>query len=170
MRSRRALFGDVAFTNAGTGANPLIVGGHHFFQVGVGEDFGRNATCHTRNFRGDAMRHETPSRMTRSEEYGFYAIAERSYKECAQKTHWLFVEENRHRGAIARSPLPHHRTCGSASGGSEGYVKAQSSRGIPRESKYAVGNAGWSAEVFASRHGPSGLPAACAARSLPTPS
>jgi hypothetical protein len=24
--------------------------------------------------------------MTRSEEYGFYAIAERSYKECAQKT------------------------------------------------------------------------------------
>jgi hypothetical protein len=32
------------------------------------------------------MRHETPSRMTWPEEYGFYAIAERSYKECAQKT------------------------------------------------------------------------------------
>jgi hypothetical protein len=31
------------------------------------------------------MSHETPSRMTRPEEYGFYAIAERSYKECAQK-------------------------------------------------------------------------------------
>jgi hypothetical protein len=32
------------------------------------------------------MRHETPSRMTQSEEYEFYAIAERSYKESAQKT------------------------------------------------------------------------------------
>ena len=85
MRRGRALFDDVAFANAGARANPLIVGGYHFFQVGIGEDFGRNATCHTRNFRGDAMRHETPSRMTRSEEYGFYAIAERSYKECAQK-------------------------------------------------------------------------------------
>jgi hypothetical protein len=32
------------------------------------------------------MRHETPSRMTRSKEYGFYAIAERSYKDGAQKS------------------------------------------------------------------------------------
>src|SRR6202030_3798782 len=85
MRSGRTLFDDAAFTNAGTRANPLIVGGHHFFQIGVGEDFGRNTTCHTRNFCGDAMSHETPSRMTWPEEYGFYAIARRSYKECAQK-------------------------------------------------------------------------------------
>lgn len=38
-------------------------------------------------------------------------------------------------GAVARSPLPHHPTCGSASGGSEGYASPTDSRRRPRESK-----------------------------------
>src|SRR6266852_5634942 len=38
-------------------------------------------------------------------------------------------------GAVARSPLPHHRTCGSASGGSEGYATPSNRRGRPSESK-----------------------------------
>ena len=37
--------------------------------------------------------------------------------------------------AVARSPLPHHPTCGSASGGSEGYARPWNSRGSPTESK-----------------------------------
>src|SRR6266404_5746737 len=38
-------------------------------------------------------------------------------------------------GAVARSPLPHHPTCGSASGGSEGYASPANKRGRPSESK-----------------------------------
>jgi hypothetical protein len=38
-------------------------------------------------------------------------------------------------GAVTRSPQPHHPTCGSASGGSEGYARPSNSRGRPRESK-----------------------------------
>jgi hypothetical protein len=45
------------------------------------------------------MRHETPSRMTRLEEYGFYAIAERSYKEGAQKTRGSTGSRKRKPGA-----------------------------------------------------------------------
>src|SRR5882762_11370079 len=49
--------------------------------------------------------------------------------------------ENGIGGAVARSPLPHHPTCGSASGGSEGHARPSNSRGRPRESKYASGSA-----------------------------
>jgi hypothetical protein len=38
-------------------------------------------------------------------------------------------------GAVARSPLPHHPTCGSAAGGSEGYARPSKSCGSPREAK-----------------------------------
>jgi hypothetical protein len=38
-------------------------------------------------------------------------------------------------GAVARSPLPHHPTCGSASGGSEGYAGSSNKEGSPSESK-----------------------------------
>ena len=38
-------------------------------------------------------------------------------------------------GAVARSPLPHHRTCGSAYGGSEELNYPAAKWGRPRESK-----------------------------------
>jgi len=38
-------------------------------------------------------------------------------------------------GAVTRSPLPHHLTCGSPPGGSEGYARPSNNRGRPRESK-----------------------------------
>jgi hypothetical protein len=38
-------------------------------------------------------------------------------------------------GAVARSPLPHHPTCGSASGGSEGYAGLSSNEGSPSDAK-----------------------------------
>jgi hypothetical protein len=38
-------------------------------------------------------------------------------------------------GAVTRSPLPHHLTCGSASGGSEGYAGRSSKEGSPSEAK-----------------------------------
>jgi hypothetical protein len=38
-------------------------------------------------------------------------------------------------GAVARSPLPHHPTCGTASGGSEGYAGLSSKEGRPSDAK-----------------------------------
>ena len=38
-------------------------------------------------------------------------------------------------GVVAHSPLPHHRMCGSAYGGSVGYAGPSNSRGRPSESK-----------------------------------
>ena len=38
-------------------------------------------------------------------------------------------------GVVTHSPLPHHRRCGTAYGGSEGYAGPSKSRGSPRESK-----------------------------------
>ena len=65
-------------------------------------------------------------------------------------------------------PLPHHRTSGSASGGSEGLSYASvNSRGSPFSRRTAAGNAVFVAGLFATRHGPRGFPAPCAARSLP---
>jgi hypothetical protein len=62
-------------------------------------------------------------------------------------------------GRVAHPPLPHHRTCGSAYGGSEGYVRPSYSCGRPRESKYAVGSARCRAGLLATRQGPHTLPA-----------
>ena len=38
-------------------------------------------------------------------------------------------------GTVTRPPLPHHRRCGSAYGGSEGYASPSNRRGRPSESK-----------------------------------
>jgi hypothetical protein len=73
-------------------------------------------------------------------------------------------------GSLATSPLPHHRTYGSVSGGSVDYVMCRAAtEAKPSEPKKAFGSAMVSAGLFASRHGPCGLPAVFAARSRPTP-
>src|SRR6266498_773142 len=73
-------------------------------------------------------------------------------------------------GSLTAPPLPHHRTYGSVYGGSVDYaVRGLATDGRPSEPKKTIGIAMVSAGLFASRHGPCGLPAVCAARSRPTP-
>src|SRR5690242_9933067 len=73
-------------------------------------------------------------------------------------------------GSLAASPLPHHRTYGSVSGDSVDYAGCcAATEAKPSALKNAIGMAMVSAGLFASRQGPCGLPAVCAARSRPTP-
>src|SRR5438128_2032424 len=73
-------------------------------------------------------------------------------------------------GSLTTPPLPHHRTYGSVSGGSVAYADGgTATEARPSEPKKPVGSAMVSAGLFASRQGPCGLPAVCAARSRPTP-
>ncbi len=57
-------------------------------------------------------------------------------------------------GSLAAPPLPHHRTCGSASGGSVRLSYFAHSLGSPSKSKWAFGNAYFIAGLLAIRHGP----------------
>src|SRR5438270_10181553 len=73
-------------------------------------------------------------------------------------------------GSLAPPPLPHHRTYGSVYGGSVDYVVLSTATEVrPSGPKNAIGMAILRAGLFASRQGPCGLPAVCAARSRPTP-
>ena len=88
--------------------------------------------------------------------------------------HLQAVDHARHTigigGSLTTPPLPHHRTYGSVSGGSLDYAADRATtEAKPRDRKNAVGMAMVSAGLFASRQGPCGLPAVCAARSRPTP-
>jgi Resolvase, N terminal domain len=75
-----------------------------------------------------------------------------------------------HRGRVTPPPLPHHRTCGSAYGGSadKSYNRAIIG-GRPRETKWALGKAMLSAGDLAIRHGPWLLLAVRFARAYSTP-
>ena len=73
-------------------------------------------------------------------------------------------------GSLAAPPLPHHRTYGSVSGGSADYAdRGAATEAKPSELKKLFGRAMVSAGLFASRQGPCGFPAVCAARFRPTP-
>ena len=48
-----ALVDDVALANAGALGDPLVVGGDHLFEVGVGEQMGRNEGSYRRNLGAD---------------------------------------------------------------------------------------------------------------------
>ena len=77
---------------------------------------------------------------------------------------------NRDRGSLAAPPFPHHRTCGSASGGSVDYAGCGiAMEAKPSERKKSVRSAMASAGLLLSRQGPCGLPAVRAAKSRPTP-
>src|SRR5258708_39996602 len=72
--------------------------------------------------------------------------------------------------SLTAPPLPHHRTYGSVYGGSGDYVgRGAATEARPREPKKTIGTAVLSAGLCASRQGPCGLPAVCAARARPTP-
>jgi hypothetical protein len=73
-------------------------------------------------------------------------------------------------GSLAAPPLPHHRTYGPVSGGSADYADCfAATEAKPSETKKPFGRAMVSAGLFASRQGPCGFPAVCAARFRPTP-
>src|SRR5262245_49604463 len=73
-------------------------------------------------------------------------------------------------GSLTADPLPHHRTYGSVSGGSADYAgRGAATEAKPSEPKKLFGRAMESAGLFASRQGPCGLPADCAAKARPTP-
>jgi hypothetical protein len=77
---------------------------------------------------------------------------------------------NRDRGSLTAPPLPHHRTYGSVSGGWVDHARrCAATEAKPSEPKELFGSALVSAGLFASRQGPCGLPAVCAAWSRPTP-
>src|ERR1051326_15613 len=60
VRRGHTFVDDVTLTDAGASANPLVVGVHNFFQVGVGHHAWRQETGYACNLRCNAMRHDAP--------------------------------------------------------------------------------------------------------------
>ena len=74
-------------------------------------------------------------------------------------------------GGLTTSPLPHHRTCGSASGGSDGLsYEPVNNLGSPSASKWAMGSARLIAGLLAIRQQLWLLAAVVVANALGTPS
>src|SRR2546429_7709985 len=77
----RSLFHDVAFADAGTRANPLVVGVDDFLEIRVAHHFWRDVAGDAGDFCRDAVRHISPwNGDLGQEEIGFYAIAQRGHK------------------------------------------------------------------------------------------
>ena len=60
VRSGRPLVDNVPFADSSAGADPLVIGIHELFQISVTEDARGNIAGYTRNFGGDATRHDAP--------------------------------------------------------------------------------------------------------------